>query len=296
MKRLIIILSVIALGSFVACEKVIPLNIEYRDPRLVVNSMLQHDSIIKVNLSCSRIIIDNAEVKPVTNAVIKLYKDGEFLENLADSANGMYYSNYTAVSGSTYALKVEAEDYESVTCETTVPFSQPIISLDTSRGRTEYGEETLEFGLRFNLAQGDENYYMLRLRSEYYSEFDEDDYWYYGPEYLWINSNDVIVEAQGYDSGLMFSDRLITTDTYTLNGSTYTYFGDTVQLIFEFYYLDESMFQYFTTKTKHLDAQGNPLMEPVVVYSNVSSGMGIFGSASAVTDTIIFVPSYNYYY
>lgn len=296
MKRLIIILSVIALGGFVACEKVIPLNVEYRDPRLVVNTMLQHDSIIKVNLSCSRIIIDNAEVNPVKNAVVKLYKDGEFLEALADSANGMYYSNYTAVSGSTYALEVEAEDYESVSCETSIPFSQPIISLDTSRGRSESGEEMLEFGLRFNLAQGAENYYMLRLRYEYFTDFEEEDYWYYEPEYVYISSNDVIVEAQGYESGLMFSDRLITTDAYTLNGSTYTYFGDTVQLIFEFYYLDESMFQYFTTKTKHFDAQGNPLMEPVVVYSNVSSGMGIFGSASIVTDTIVFVPSYNNYY
>lgn len=297
MKKVILIISLfLAFLFMISCEKVIPLNIEYRDPRLVVNSMLMQDSLIKLDLSCSRIIIDNAEVKPVNNATVKLYENGNFLENLSETSSGIYISTYLAESGKTYSFEIEAPDYEPITCETQVPYAQPIISIDTSRGQGEYNEEVLQFRLKFKLDATKKQYFMLRVRSHFPNEQDDDDYHYYYQDYVYLNSNDVIVESNGYDTGLLFSDRLINTDTYTITGSADSYFYDTVKLIFQFYYLDEGMYQYFTTRNDHMDAQGNPLMEPVVVYSNVSSGMGILGSAAIETDTIIYIPSMNYYY
>jgi hypothetical protein len=281
----------------ISCEKVIPLNIEYRDPRLVVNSMLMQDSLIKLDLSCSRIIIDNAEVKPVNNATVKLYKDGNFLENLNETDAGIYLSTYRAESGKTYSFEIDAPDYEPITCETQVPHDQPIISIDTSRGQSEYNQEILQFRLKFALDATQRQFFMLKVKADYFTDQnDEDDYYYYYQQNVYLNSNDVIVESNGYDTGLLFSDRLINTDTYTITGSADSYFYDTVKLIFQFYYLDEGMYQYFTTRNNHMDAQGNPLMEPVVVYSNVSSGMGILGSAAMQTDTIIYYPNTNYYY
>jgi hypothetical protein len=292
MRKLIIILVILSLTFLFACEKVIPLNIEYRNPRLVVNSMLMQDSLIKLDLSCSRIIIDNAEVKAVENATVKLFKDGNFVENLIETSPGIYQSTYRAESGNNYSFEIDAPDYEPITCETQVPFAQPIIAIDTSRGQGDY-TEVLQFRLKFALDANQKQFFMLRMKSDYYTEEDEDEYNYYYQDYVSLNSNDVIVESNGYDSGLLFSDRLINTDTYTFTGSADSYFYDTVKLIFQFYYLDESMYQYLTTRNSHMDAQGNPLMEPVVVYSNVSSGMGILGSASLVTDTIVYYPNLN---
>jgi len=297
MKKVILIISLlIAFLFMISCEKVIPLNIEYRDPRLVVNSMLIKDSTIKLDISCSRIIIDNAVVKPVENATVKMYKDGNFIENLNETSAGIYVSTYLAESGKTYAFEIDAPDYEPVNCEAQVPYSQPIIAIDTSRGQGEYNQETLQFRLKFALNTDEKQYFMLRMKSKPLNEETPDDNFYYTPNYVYINSNDVIVESTGYDSGLLFSDRLINTDTYTFTGYVDSYFYDTVTLIFQFYYLNEGMYQYFTTRNNHMDAQGNPLMEPVVVYSNVSSGMGILGAASLVTDTVVFCPTVNYYY
>ncbi len=296
MRNLIIIVVLLSLAFLIACEKVIPLNIEYRNPRLVVNSMLMKDSLIKLDLSCSRIIIDNAEVKAVENASVKLYENGEFIESLSETSSGIYQASYRAKSGYLYSFEIEATDYEPITCETRVPFAQPIIALDTSRGQGEYNEEVLQFRLKFALDAQQKQFFMLRIKSDYYTDEDENNYYYY-ENYVYLSSNDVIVESNGYDSGMLFSDRLINTDTYTITGSTQSYFYDTVKLIFQLYYLDEAMYQYFVTRNNHMDAQGNPLMEPVVVYSNVSSGMGVLGSASLGTDTIIYRPTMdNYYY
>jgi hypothetical protein len=296
MKTNLLIILALVLFGLSACEKVIPLDVEYQNPRLVVNTMFIADSTARVNLTASRIIIDNAQIPYVENAVIKLYENGVFKENLMYTENGVYRSDLVLKSGHKYALEVSADGYVDVTCESIIPFGHPILKLDTNTVLDEYGNKYMGVKLKFSLLPNAQNYFMIKAVAEYPQPDYEDDYYMYYPEYIYLETNDVIVDAETYESGIIFSDKLIDTETYTFSARFQRYFYDTVQVKFKLYYLDENMYEYLVSRSEHIDAQGNPLMEPVVVFSNVSSGMGICGAATLSMDSITILPTEYYYY
>ncbi len=291
MKRIAVLFIVISVFLVSACEKVIPFNAEYQKSRLVVNTVFKKDSVIKVNLSSSRIIVDDAPISSVSGADIKLYKEGVFLENLTEVA-GMYISTYHAEEGVNYALEVSASGFDDVTAETTMPYAVPIVAFDTLSAIDENGGRALDFSLTFTQNPNKNEYFVLQCENQNYQEIDDEGF--YGnssPDYLYVDSKDVIVEGYGM-SGALFSDRLIETNTYTFKGTVNTAFiSDTMSLKFRLISVNKDFFDYLTSLDKHSEAQGDPLMEPVTVYSNISSGMGIMGGAAIMeTESVVVLP------
>lgn len=297
MKNLLILIFIMSIVGFSSCKKVIDFNADYVDQRLVVNSFIKTDSLITIKLSKSRIILDNAPVEGVQNATVKLYENGEFLETMTEKDDGLYVSENRAVFGNKYSLTASASGYDDVSCQTEVPYRNEIISIDTSSSFDEYGNKTLDFQIEITQNVLQDDYYCFRLKYIAQKSEEEDGYYYYnGDYYVYPSTNDVIVEETDWDGGLLFSDRLMTNDKYTLTGSVQSYYYDTIWLRFELYSYSKEMYDYQISKTKHLDAQGNPMMEPIIVYSNVSSGMGIFGAGAVFLDSIQVFGEQNVYY
>ncbi len=293
MKRIAVLFIIISVFLVSACEKVIPFNAEYQKSRLVVNTVFKKDSVIKVHLSSSRVIIDDAFISSVSGANVKLYKEGVFLENLTE-INGMYVSSYHAEEGAGYALEVSASGFDDVTAETTMPYAVPIVAFDTLSLINEDGEKPLGFSLTFTQNPNKNEYFVLQCKNQYSTYKEDAPLGTYAAKYLSIDSKDVIVEGYGM-SGVLFSDRLIKTDTYTFKGtvgiSGISAICDTISLKFRLISVNKDFFDYLTSLDKHSAAQGNPLMEPVIVYSNISSGMGIMGGAAFTeTDSIVMLP------
>src|SRR5665647_1568794 len=105
----------------VSCEEVIPFKGEKIDPKIVIYSLLQSDSVITVSVAKSHAVFEEKYLpKQITDAVVKLYRDGEFMETLTyvvpvpppEYYQATPYSEYVSqgvkpVYGSTYRIEVE---------------------------------------------------------------------------------------------------------------------------------------------------------------------------------------------
>ncbi len=105
------------------------------EPQIVVNSILNPDSLIKVQLTRTRPLEDSQPFEVIENATIKLFENGVIIDTLFYEDNGNYLSNrkpketYTykiLISGPDIKLDIEAEDTVPVRPEFSVCFGKTI--------------------------------------------------------------------------------------------------------------------------------------------------------------------------
>jgi hypothetical protein len=178
------------LALFTSCEKEIEFDEKLISPRLTINSFLEQDSLVTVNIASSKPIPGIAtEFKWIDNATVKLFVDGEEKETLTvidvkrtpygySSVNGdttFFYNESEptkkyktaqtkAEVGKTYKLEVTHPDFETVYGETTIPTPIPILSFDTATVITNQewgGYENFQAKIKFKDPLGEKNYYRL---------------------------------------------------------------------------------------------------------------------------------------
>lgn len=301
MKKLIYILVTIFFIS--ACEKEIDIDIPDRERKIVVNSTFTTDQTLTVNLSKTLSIIDRAAVVFLDDASIKLYQEGEFIEDLEFINNGNYISSNNLSASTNYTIEV-TRNGNVATATNHIPTPIEILSLDTSRV-TFFGEKYFELEVEFKDNGQEDNFYMFTLdnfKSEVYEYIDEfgntiSDTSYYSDSYF--ESDDIIIENWLYLEGkeyIMFTDNLISGNTYKLTvrfyldsyGFDYDFVGnlDQMMIIAHLFSVSEAYYQYFKTYSMHRNAIENAFAEPVQVYSNVENGLGVFAGFSLDSDSI----------
>ncbi len=286
MKKITILITLISLIVLVSCEKTLKFDSKYQKPRLVVNTLVLKDSLIKVDISTSRSILDDAGIADVSGATVKLYKNDSYLETI-NEVNGKYISTHQAEEGATYSIEASANGFKTVSGEAKVPYRVPILSLDTSSIINEYNSKRLEFSLKFPVQTYRDEYFLLRCRLNSSPQQYNDPY--PRPSYVFIETKDIIAEGEG-GSEILFSNRLIDTDSYTFKGDISPYIRDTSYIVFELFSLNKDMYDYFITLDMHQYARGDFMMEPAIVYSNTSNGMGIVGGGAVSVDSIQVMP------
>lgn len=325
MNKSIIISGIILLFFIgIACEKTIDIDLEDAKIRIVVNAELRSDSTIRVHVTRSRHILDNADIIPLTDAVVKLYEDDVFIGNLTYSNNGFYRIDYRPVKGKTYKVEVGHNDFDNVYGLTTIPETVNITRVDTIKSFDEYGNEFYNFTIKFRDPSSVPNYYMISMRNHYsYEMWDENmityDTLYVGPDTTIVHieyggyrraestdntgfqSDDMIVDAYVYPNNtVVFSDELINGEEYSLKlrVDRYSLYQDTNKLFIDFYSISPEYYKYLVSFTKNQDASGDPFAEPVMVFSNIVDGIGIVGAASVYTDSVMIISNsggYVYY-
>ena len=104
--NLIIIITVIIFSS---CMKVLDFGGEGEENRkLVVNGVINNDSIIRVHISKSLGVLEEDTVLQfITDAKVKLFEDALFIENLQHDSLGFYYSTIIPEINKKYKIEVE---------------------------------------------------------------------------------------------------------------------------------------------------------------------------------------------
>ncbi len=323
MKKLLIFASIIILFFIgIACEKTIDIDLEDAKIRIVLNSGLTPDSIISVNITRSRHILDNADIIPLADAVVKLYEDDVFIGNMTYKYNGFYTIDYYPIIGKTYKVEVEHSNFDNVFGLTKIPESVNILSIDTTKSFDENGNEYYNFFIKFRDPSLTSNYYMVSMRNRYsYEMWDENmitiDTLYVGPDTtivqeehggyrwvettdkIWFQTDDMIVDAQIYNSNsVIFSDELIDGQEYLLKLKVdkYNFYQDTNQIYVDFYSISPEYYKYLVSFNKHQEAHNDPFAEPVIVFSNIVDGIGILGGMSSKTDSLQIVSEGYIYY
>ena len=296
---------------FSSCEKVLDIDIPFKKRKIVVNGIMNPDSLVRVHVSKSMHILDNQDIALLDNAHLNLYEDGVFIDSIPEVANGLYeLPGFKPAIDHTYRIEVTAENRNPVEAETTIPKPVSIISIDTNRVKGQDSGNSLQFSLQFKDPPGVENYYIIRAKV--YRQFSEWDHktdslsFYYNTESIGLNSNDPVIDE--HSSGLIFSDDYFKGKTYnmtfTFSSFYHGYYGyeedvperdKTYQAYIYLHSISKEYYLYLKSFYMQMYAQDDPFAEPVTVYNNIKNGYGVLGSFAVSVDTLnIPYESYDY--
>lgn len=304
-----LLLYSVLLFLFCACQKE---NVEIPDTgrKLVINGLITTDSLINVWISHSYFYKDLymgwATFPEFDSADVRFYRNNIILDSLyyLDQNSSQYEvyptSNYWSnkvfpLPGKEYEIMVKRPGFPDATATTTIPRFVKIERIDTSRVKGTGSNFSMNCGIEFTDPPGEKNYYLFNIVKIQMFPWIR--------RYLAFDCHDPIIEEElssntgsGSSSGVVFdkygfafSDKLIDGKKYSLNVSfkvnqipntSYIYY-------FRLISITEDYFKFIQTLNLFNATYTNPLAEPVMVYSNVSGGYGIFAGAAVSTDSII---------
>lgn len=304
------LLNTIFLFLLCACQKE---NVEIPDTgrKIVINGLFTTDSLINVRITRSEYYKSKVYLyNELDRAIVQFYKNDIPIDSLHYLNNGndygyLYYnggdiyskSNYWSdnvypMPGNEYQIKVTNAGYPEATATTRIPRLVKIEKVDTSRIDVN-GSIILNCKIEFTDPAAEKNYYLFNIITIRMFP------WW--RSYLAFDSQDPVIEEKlcstsgGRKYGFAFSDKLIDGKKYSLNillEGTSHYINDTFPKTSYVYYfrlisITEDYFKFIKTLNLFNATRWDPLAEPVMVYSNVSGGYGIFAGAAVSTDSII---------
>ena len=110
----------IFLSGLCACVRELDVPFPVSEPQIVLNGILQPDSVIRISLSKTLAVADTHDFTLVTDAVVRMYEDEQLLGSLPyqDSA---YTLNYHPKVGHQYRVEAEVPGYPTVRASDIVP-------------------------------------------------------------------------------------------------------------------------------------------------------------------------------
>ncbi|MDX1910747.1 MAG: DUF4249 domain-containing protein [Saprospiraceae bacterium] len=218
----------------------------------------------------------------VTNALASIYKDGQLWLQLADSTFTLVGAVPAPLqAGSTYELRVSHPDYPAVSATQVMPGDFTVDSARIKRNAAtgQFGDEYDLVEVFMKDAPGERNFYEFALVSINYNvyynpttgmtdTFGVYEYPYYVEEY-----SDPNVQY-GVRSGGLLSDQFFDGQSYKFQAKVYSS-PNTVYRVFV-RHVSEDYFNWSRSYESKINADDNPLVEPVSIFSNISGGLGIF--------------------
>jgi hypothetical protein len=249
MNRLLnILLLFICSSALYSCQKVINVDLNTADPRIVVEAFLSDKPgpyFVKLTQTVN---FNQANVFPaVTGAVVKLSDDAGNSETLTESAPGIYQTaTITGIPGRTYTLDITANS-KSYSATAKMPLPVPIDSLNLQKG---FFREAKNVHVFFTDPAGVENWYRFVeiINNKALTQ---------------INITEDILRDGRHIDAMIFTpeeDSLIA--------------GDSVTVLFQS--IDEASYDYFRTLMP-LTEGGDPGAAPANPKTNFSNGaLGYF--------------------
>jgi hypothetical protein len=311
-KYILILLFIIEL---ISCEKTISFKVSDNN-LLVVNSLISPADPIQLKLSQSINITDNDTVRYINDAVIGIFCNNVFKENLNCFGNGLYKSSFVPEQDNEYKIEVISEGLTNVTAKTIIPLKPEIIAAIADSFLFN------GFNIRIKITINDnaifKNFYYLTFKSyviDYdYTKFDSitNDYVIRGENFsdlLFINNDQTLSGKEGSSSKETIQAILGTTETgldvinwlafsdQNINGLTHTieiYIAESnirpspIKPIYvELKSISEDYFKYLRSKEYSKKTGNNPFTEPIHVYNNIEGGVGIFAGFNMALDSVV---------
>ena len=289
---------------FNSCTKKLDYDFIEQPQKLVVNSILTPDSLLKVHVSITRNIL-KADTVIIDNALVLLYQNNVFYDTLLDKGKGLYMAtnNLYPCIRCVYKVIVKAPGFPDAEAEDKIPDLN--ISYDVHvtypYGYDQNNEPISLFDLTFKDPAGEKNYYELMI---YKKEFGNNNKYSY---LTWsdIKTDDKILKDEGdmdyYQNagGILISDNLFNGNSISIKFKIYGVNFDTSgnsTLPVKYVVLrsvSEPYYKYKKYLLRHLYNQNNsnsiddPLhllfsSEPTNMYTNINNGYGIFAGYSGV--------------
>ena len=300
--------------GLMSCDKwlngqVIDFDLPDHTPVLTVYAFYEAgQNIVDTKVGSSVSILSQNEPQPVENVSLKLYENDQLLEEWTAEAvyvidtfyiyihpidnDTTYYIDSTFTYQHTlstnisteleeYRLEVSAPGYETVSSTLTVPRKADVTNVTLERDVPvsgpyyNWGQNVDENGEKISLTindpAGEDNIYHVKFSFEYEDSL----YRYTSDEYL---------EAQesGYyydNGGFLISDQYFDGQQRTLVFEKWYYEDDEQRpkkIQVHVLAMPKPYADFKTSLDKYWDAEYNPFAEPVILYSNMENGLGLF--------------------
>ena len=316
MKKILVLLCSIFIFS--CQEQVVELEIPGHTPFLVVNGILDTDSIFSLHVSNSIGSFQQGNINSISDANVLLYENSNLLGQMnidfdnsdsiyimeqsgywwgAEQSQPIYYYTFNGLPqvGSSYSVEVNHQNFQSVSAETTVPEEIELTELEVidNSALTDVYVSTLN--LSFFDDPNVNNYYRisLYLHTSGDLENEDGDLENIKKEYpLELFSNDPSF-SQGIPwDGYSFSGRRVFFSDDLFNGTQ-------KEISFDFEYkidskMNDSIFLRLTSFSEEafnyynsMEAKDDSFFsdfgtEPVPIFTNVENGAGVFASGKSV--------------
>lgn len=314
----IYILSIIIL-MFTSCEKESIFNGQLPDPKLVLHSFIEPDSVIRVQVTRTRGIGQTDEAYIARNVEGEIYINGIEAGVLKPVKANEYTTDAKAREGDHIRLVVRAEGVKEASAEVTIPSIHPTIQVDTFVTIPHYSAEQLNLKIRIKEPDNAYRHYRLMIQRQTESvttnldlnrslppvisnnyDFNKDN------EPLLVDKVQDLPWSDEEDKNYynIFTNAVFRGKDYTLNVSTeleYStwykiYYVDMlreekgkqenlVSYLVKVLQLDEPSYLYLRSEQEASQSLGL-LNDPIKIYSNVKNGLGIVGAYVTYTTRI----------
>ena len=283
------IISLIAL-FFTSCsedffEQTVTIDVPEHTPQLAVTSkMTAGDTAVWVYVTHSQGILENGQAKPIEDATVELYKDGQLMETLPFQAERFYAKALASpllADGAEYQLKISAAGFDPVEAVQQMPSPVPITSAKyEAEGALDVdGERVDEISIEFQDPADEENFYEL-------SVIVFADQW---SDKVYLHQLDPIAEDLGNSQFL--KDNSFGGKKYTWRAGFYPRNfqpGSDAKILIQLYSVSRDKYFYERSVYLSQDANDNPFAEPVIIHGNMEGGKGIFSLSAR--SAIVIVP------
>ena len=306
-----IILSILICSLLFSCEyteTVVTIDIPPHEAVLVLNSIVDTDTEVRVLVSHSVGAFEQIIPSCITDAEVLLFENNQFVDTLmidlinTDSVNyyndfgesqilmNYYTSDIIPNSGSTYTIKVNHPSYESITASTYIPEDIIVYNIQID---TVTNPEKIGFSFNDNGIQ--ENYYRLKLFSSCMKTWIDDgdtvEHGYSGRMIMMSNDpsfpSDIPFEGYTFtDNEVVFTDDLFNGQEKNISidveSKGYRY-SDCDTVTIQFSTFSDDTYSYYNSLEDHSEKGELGLFggEVIPVYSNVENGLGVIISVNA---------------
>lgn len=293
-----IFFPVIIMIVVTACEKEIEYQGDNLESFLVLNASLQTDSAVTCYVSRSRTLLEKNPIQTIDDAVVELYSDDVFVEELKSISNGMYKTEAVTILPETqYELRVNHQSYKNVSASTVVPekTNAEFVSVKLVNVRTDgYTSEKMRFKVKVKDKPG-KDYYRLNVYSpdwyfnqlgEYVFDKNSLNLRYFESSDPVLNGNVVVVDDDFSDhpdnEHRVFNDELFDGEEYELSIEVNENDMELVSNIkIDVQKISYDLYLYYKTLDAYNYYEDSPFSEPVRIHSNVMNGAGVLGSCTA---------------
>jgi len=285
MKTVIYFLLVSTIIFITSCTKEIKFKGDNAKSLLVLNGIIENNSIIQVSISKSTPAIGeqntgSAEITSLATLVLTDNTTSETFTSNQINSKGFYEFGTTAKAGHSYSISVTHPDYTPISSSMVTPENLTITSWDTTHTEEPggYNGEILnvkQISIKWQDPIGTNKYAIKVFAIDTLFNYET-----IVSSRIYVDENDVNINGET----TLFEDKSFNNTLKTLAFSFYSeYYKDANNLNLGeksyrivLYNLSTEVYSYITSTNKSGDS-GNPFSEPVAIYSNVKNGIGIFG-------------------
>jgi hypothetical protein len=275
------ITSLVIIALFNACTKDIKLTLPEHKPALVLNSVFNPDSTFKVDLSANRSIFSNQDFKPVENASIQLFKNGNYLTDLQHIKEGIYTTPIKPETLQKYTIKAAAAGFPDITAHNDVPLAPSVRQVQAKAAYTRVEEYYKGVDVSFTLdaPSTEENFYYLRAYAFVKDNAGNDRIQWIGIQLQLPVEKDFSVDDKHFFSDKLFQGKSASFKLHLVNNPKsldYTIYLKIAHISKVYYDYEKTFSESISDLNFNQEAVSN----------NIENGMGIFAGYNAITVTI----------